>query len=89
MLKALLDDIACEFVVAQLDHAALDAFNDPIFVLLAPALLQDVLYHIVAKLVLSKSLDVQDDCLNNGVGLGIMAFLEDSLNNSAAICVEA
>jgi len=89
MLKALLDDIACEFVVAQLDHAALDAFDDPIFVLLAPTLLQDVLYHIIAKLVLSKSLDVQDDCLNNGVGLGVMAFLEDSLDDSAAIGVEA
>ena len=48
-----------------------------------------MLYHIVAKLVLSKSLDVQDDCLNNGVGLGVMAFLEDSLDDSAAIGVEA
>jgi hypothetical protein len=89
MLKALFDDIASELVVAQLDHAALDTFNYPIFVILAPALLQDVLDHIVAKLVLSKSLDVQDDCLNNRVGLGVMTFLEDSLNNSAAIGVEA
>ena len=63
MLKALLDDIASEFVVAKLDHAALDTLNDPIFVFLAPALLQDVLDHIIAKLVLSKSLDVQDNCL--------------------------
>ena len=89
MLKALFDDIACEFVVAQFDHAALDAFNDPIFVFLAPALLQDVLDHIVAKLVLSKGLDVQDDCIDNRVGLRIMAFLEDSLNNSATIGVKA
>ena len=89
MLKALLDDIACEFVVAQLDHAALDTFNYPIFVFLAPALLQDVLDHIVAKLVLGKGLDVQDNCLDNWVGLGVMAFLEDSLNNSAAIGVKA
>ena len=89
MLKALFDDIACELVVAQLDYAALDAFDDPIFVFLAPALLQDVLDHIVAKLVLGKGLDVQDDCLNNRVGLGVMAFLEDSLNNSATIGVEA
>jgi hypothetical protein len=89
MLKALLDDIASELVVAQLYHAALDAFNDPIFVLLAPALLQDVLDHIVAKLVLSKGLDVQDDCLDYRVGLGVMTFLEDPLNNSATIGVEA
>lgn len=89
MLKALLYYIASEFVVAQLDHAALDTFNDPIFVFLAPALLQDVLDHIVAKLVLSKSLDIQDDRLDNRVGLGIMTFLEDSLNNSATIGVKA
>ena len=89
MLKALLDDIASEFVVAKLDRSALNAFNNAIFVFLAPALLQDVLDHIVTKLVLSKGLDVQDDCLNNRVGLGVMAFLEDSLNNSAAIGVEA
>ena len=69
MLKALLDDIASELVIAQLDHAALDTFNDPIFVFLAPTLLQDMLDNIVAKLVLGKSLDVQDDCLNNRVGL--------------------
>jgi hypothetical protein len=69
MLKALLDDIASEFVVAKLDHAALDTLNDPIFVFLAPALLQDVLDHIIAKLVLSKSLDVQDNCLYNWIGL--------------------
>ena len=89
MLKALLDDIASEFVVAQLDHAALDAFNDTIFVFLAPALLKDVLDHIVAELVLGQSLDVQDYGLDNGVGLRVVAFLEDPLNNSAAIGVEA
>ena len=89
MLKALLDNIASELVIAQLDHAALYAFDDAIFIFLAPALLEDVLDYIVAKLVLSKGLDVQDDCLNNWVGLGVMAFFEDSLNNSAAIGVEA
>ena len=48
-----------------------------------------MLDHIVAKLVLSKGLDIQDDRLDNRVGLGVMAFLEDPLNNSTAIGVEA
>jgi len=58
VLQALLDDITSEFVIAQLDNFALDAFHNSVFILFIFTLLEDVLNDIVSKLVLGEILNV-------------------------------
>ena len=57
ILETFFDDIAGEFVVAESDDIAFDALHDAILVLLILSVLQNVLNHIVPKLVIRQVID--------------------------------
>lgn len=58
MSEAFLNDVACKFVVAQLDDLAFDGFDDSELVLGVLTLLQDMLNHIVSKLVVRQGVEI-------------------------------
>lgn len=89
MLKAFLDDIACKFVVTQLYNPTFDAFYDAIFVFNVLALLKNVLDDIVTKLILGKHCDISKNKIDNWPSLTLLAVFQDSLDNSAAISMQA
>lgn len=89
MLEAFLDDIARKFVITQLYNPTFDAFHNAIFIFNVLALLKNVLDYIIAKLVLGKHCDISKNEIYDWSCLILLTVFQDSLDNSAAISMQA
>lgn len=87
MLKALFNDVACEFVIAELNYTALDALDYSILVLLVAPILKNVLNHIISELILCEAIDLSQDVIDDGLGLSIFTVLEDALDHPTTVGV--
>ena len=76
-------------MVAEFDYPSLDTSYNLVFVFLELAVLQNMLNHIVSKLILGKLVNLHKDLGNDWSSESVLCVLQNSLDYSAAICVVA